>query len=89
MSVCPAVDTVVGRVEAALREPNDVPVLEATGANGVEGSVPVEGLFGHLRRIREGYLAAASRRRSWDVPWPTTYHSRDRGSRHGTACEER
>ena len=61
--VCPAVDAVVGRVQTAFGEPYNVAVFETAGTDGVEGAVPVEGLFGHLRRIRESYLGAASGRR--------------------------
>lgn len=45
---CPAVNTVVGGVEGTLREPGDIPGGEATGPDGLEGSVPVEGLPRHL-----------------------------------------
>lgn len=45
---CPTVHAVVGRVQVTLREPSDVAVLEAAGADGVERAVPVEGLPGHL-----------------------------------------
>ena len=38
----PAIDAVVGRVEAAFGEPDDVSGLEAAGADGVEGAVPVQ-----------------------------------------------
>ena len=48
----PAVDTVVGGVEAALWEPGDVPCLEAAGADSVEGAIPVKSVPGHLRSVR-------------------------------------
>ena len=44
----PTIDAVVGRVEAALGEPDDVAVLEGAGADGVEGAIPVKGVPGHL-----------------------------------------
>lgn len=44
----PAIDTVVRCVESTFRKPDNVTCLESTGANSVEGAVPVEGSSGHL-----------------------------------------
>ena len=38
----PTVDTVVGSVQTTFREPDDVSVLEISGANGVEWSIPMQ-----------------------------------------------
>lgn len=48
MLVRPAVDAVVGRVQTAFREPLDVARLESPCADGVEWTVPVQGLARHL-----------------------------------------
>ena len=45
----PAVDAVVGRVETALGEPDDVAVFERARADGAEGAVPVQELPCHLQ----------------------------------------
>lgn len=45
---CPAVDAVVGSIQTTLREPDNVTVLEAAGADGVEGAIPVKGFPCHL-----------------------------------------
>ena len=45
----PSVDTVVGGVEAAFGEPDDVAGGEGAGFDGVEGAVPVQGFAGGLR----------------------------------------
>ena len=50
----PAVDAVVRGVQAALWEPDDVAFLEAAGADGVEGAIPVKGLPGHLSIAQMG-----------------------------------
>ena len=47
----PSVYAVVGGVEAALWEPDDVALVEGAGADGLEGAVPVEGLTGHLHTV--------------------------------------
>lgn len=46
--MCPAIDAVVGGVDAALGEPGDIAVLEAPAAHGLEVAVPVQQLAGGL-----------------------------------------
>lgn len=48
VGIDPSVDTVVCSIETTFGEPNDVPVLEATRANGLEGAIPIEGVPGGL-----------------------------------------
>ena len=49
VSIDPSVDAVVGGVEATFREPDDVPILESTSTDGLEGAIPIEGFPSDLR----------------------------------------
>ena len=53
----PSVDAVVRGVETTFGEPYDIPGLEVTSTNGLEGTIPIEGLSGDLRaRQSSGYI---------------------------------
>ena len=49
----PAVNAIVGGVEAAFREPHDVSGLKRAGSDGFKGFIPVQGLTcGLVRHMR-------------------------------------
>ena len=54
MGVGPSVDAVVRGVETAFGEPDDIPSLEVAGANGLEGTIPIEGLSSDLQLYERG-----------------------------------
>ena len=49
MFVCPAIDTIIGSIQATFGEPYDITVLEAPGTNGPEWTVPIQSLFCGLK----------------------------------------
>lgn len=48
---CPPIYTIVGGVQPAVREPDDISRLEASRPHSMEWSVPMQGLPGHLITI--------------------------------------
>jgi len=52
VGVDPSVDAVIRGVKTAFGEPDDIPILEATRTNGLEGAIPIEGFSGDLRARR-------------------------------------
>lgn len=44
----PAINAIVAGVDATLREPSDIAVFEASSADGVEGTMPIEQIGGSL-----------------------------------------
>jgi hypothetical protein len=48
MFECPAIDTVVRRIQGTLGKPGDIAILKATRPDMLEGPIPVERLAGNL-----------------------------------------
>ena len=46
--VCPSIDTVVGGIQAPLREPDDVSCFKSSSSDTVEGTMPVQGFSRNL-----------------------------------------
>jgi hypothetical protein len=81
MLVCPAINAVVGGVETAFREPDDVAGFETTSTDRLEGAIPMQRLPRYLFPIIFELSKNASLRECLHKPWPTTCLIHGRRSR--------